>query len=142
MNDCIFCKIVMGIIPSSKIYEDDLLLAFMDIQPVNEGHLLIIPKEHKELISDVNEETLGKMFVLAGKLNTAIRKAGIKAEGINFFLADGESAGQEVLHTHLHLIPRFTNDGFGLKFPEGYRTNPPERDKLNITADKIKSGLL
>lgn len=136
--DCIFCKIISGEYESSKIYEDDLLLAFMDIFPVNKGHVLIIPKEHIELVADLNEETAGKIYVLAIKVNSALRESELKPEGVNYFLADGIAAGQEVFHTHLHVIPRFKNDGFGLKFPEGYRKNLPPRDELNKIAEKIR----
>ncbi len=127
-------------LPCNKLYEDEDVIAFMDIQPVNPGHLLIIPKKHAGLISDVDDTVVGKMNVIAKKLNIAIRKSGLKAEGVNFFLADGEAAGQEVFHVHLHVFPRFKNDGFGLKFPENYR-NKPAVSELKIIADKIKSSL-
>ncbi len=141
MTDCAFCKIVSGEFESSKIYEDEFLFAFMDIQPVNKGHILIIPKKHVELIADLDDETSAKMFVIAGKINKALRKSELRLEGLNYFLADGESAGQEVFHTHLHLIPRFKGDGFGLKFPEGYRVNLPKRKELEQIAENIKSNL-
>ena len=141
MVDCVFCKIIDGTYSSSKIYEDEFILAFMDIQPVNKGHLLIVPKKHVELISDLDNETSSKMMVLANRINNALRNSGVKLEGMNYFLADGEAAGQEVFHTHLHLIPRFKGDGFGFIFPEGYRVDLPERDELNMIAGKIKSAL-
>lgn len=140
LNNCIFCKIVNNELPSYKLYEDEDILAFMDIQPINPGHLLIIPKKHAELISDVDDSVAAKMSVVAKKLNTALRKSGLKTEGVNFFLADGEAAGQEVFHVHLHVFPRFRNDGFGFKFPENYR-NKPEMEELKIAAEKIKSAL-
>ncbi|MEO8664458.1 MAG: HIT family protein [Ignavibacteria bacterium] len=140
MNDCIFCKIVNGELPCNKLYEDSDILAFMDIQPVNSGHLLIIPKVHVELIADVDDNVITKMNLLAKRLNTAIRNSGIKVEGINFFLADGEAAGQEVFHVHLHVFPRFKGDGFGFIFPDDYKTRP-ERDELKIISEKIKSAL-
>lgn len=141
MAECVFCKIIDGFYSSCKVYEDDLLIAFMDTSPVNTGHLLIVPKVHAELISDIDDETTGKIFILAKKINKALRNSGIKLEGIDYLLADGEAAGQEVFHTHLHLIPRFKNDGFGFIFPEGYRKTIPERNELNIIAEKIKSKL-
>lgn len=141
MADCVFCKIVSGEYTSSNIYEDDSILAFMDIQPVNEGHILIIPKIHVELIADLDDETSAKMIKLANSINNALRKSGVKLEGVNYFLADGEAAGQEVFHTHLHLIPRFKDDGFGFIFPVGYRVILPERDELNTIADSIKAAL-
>ncbi len=141
MADCVFCKIVSGEYTSSKIYEDDSILAFLDIQPVNNGHLLIVPKKHVELIANLDDETSSKMMVLANRINNALRKSGVKLAGMNYFLADGEAAGQEVFHTHLHLIPRFKDDGFGFIFPEGYRFDLPEREELSMIAEKIKSAL-
>lgn len=141
MDDCIFCSIIKGSLPASIIYEDKYLLAFMDIQPVNKGHVLIISRQHKELIFELDDIILSRMFVLAKNINNAIRKSGIKAEGINLFLADGKSAGQEVMHVHLHIIPRFLNDGFGFIFPEEYEKRP-QRNELDIISEKIKSHLL
>jgi histidine triad (HIT) family protein len=140
MADCVFCKIVSGEFESSRIYEDDTILAFMTIQPVNPGHVLVIPKKHVELISGLDDETAGKMFIIAGKINTAIRKSGIKTEAINYFLADGKSAGQEVFHTHLHIFPRFNEDGFGLRFAPGFK-EIKARKLLNEAADKIRKAL-
>jgi len=140
MEDCIFCKIIKGELPSSKIYEDDELLAFLNIQPVNKGHVLIIPKQHQELIAELDDKTLGNMIALANKINKAIRKSDIKSEGINLFLADGEAAGQDIFHVHLHVIPRFSKDGFGFVFPEGYK-NKPQREELDIISQKIQSHL-
>lgn len=141
MSDCVFCKIVSGEFTSSKVYEDDSILAFMDIQPVNEGHILIIPKEHVELIADLDAETSAKMFVIAGKINKALRKSDLKLEGINYFLADGEAAGQEVFHTHLHIYPRFAGDGFGMVYNENYRKVLPKRAELDLIAEKVRNLL-
>lgn len=140
MNDCIFCKIIKGELPSSKIYEDKNFFVFLDIQPVNEGHILIIPKKHAELVSEMDQKDIGKMMILGEKISSAVRKTKLKCEGINFFLADGEAAGQEVFHVHLHIIPRFKDDGFGFKFPKGYE-DKPERKELDEVAKKIQSSL-
>lgn len=140
MPTCIFCQIIAGESPVSKIYEDDTLLAFMDIQPVNKGHVLIIPKQHEELMTALDDQTLGRMMVLANKINKAIRRSDVRCEGINLFLADGEAAGQEVFHAHLHIIPRFSKDGFGFVFPEGY-TNRPPREELDRVAQQIQTAL-
>lgn len=141
MADCVFCKIIDGTFPNSNIYEDNDILAFMDVQPVNEGHILVVPKKHVELIADLDDEVSAKMFVIAGKINKALRKSDLKLEGVNYFLADGEAAGQEVLHAHLHIFPRFQGDGFGLKFNEKYRKVLPTRSDLNSIAEKIKNLL-
>lgn len=140
MEDCLFCKIIKGELPSSKVFEDDELLAFLDIQPINSGHVLIIPKQHHALMSELPEKTLGSMMALANTINRAIRKSAIRPEGINLFLADGAAAGQEVFHVHLHLIPRFSGDGFDFVFPEGYK-NKPSREELDLISKKIKSHL-
>jgi len=138
--DCIFCKIVKGELPCSRVYEDEEFLALMDIKPINRGHVLVIPKKHFELVSEMDKTDINKMMVVAGKINSAIRKSGIRCEGINFFLADGKAAGQEVPHVHLHLFPRFLNDGFGFKFPDNYENKPP-REELERLAEEIKQKL-
>lgn len=140
MDDCIFCKILRHELPASFVYEDDLVSVFMDIKPVTPGHLLIVPKVHFEFISEVPEETLGRMFRVSKKINAALRNSGLKCEGVNYFLADGEAAMQEVPHVHLHLIPRFEGDGFGLRFPESY-DDLPARAELDANAEKIGAQL-
>jgi len=140
MGDCIFCKIIKGELPSSKIYEDKDFFAFLDIQPINKGHILIIPKKHAELISEMDSESIGKMMILGERVSSAVRKTNLKCDGINLLIADGEAAGQEVFHVHLHIIPRFLDDGFGFKFPEGYE-DKPERKDLDEVAEEIHSSL-
>lgn len=137
---CLFCKLVKGEIESSKVYEDKDILAFLDIQPVNSGHILIIPKKHAELVSEVDDKILGLMFKISKRLNNALRKTDIKCNGVNYFLADGEEAMQEVLHVHLHVFPRYKRDGFALKFPKKYFTLP-SREELNDVAEKIRLQL-
>lgn len=137
MINCIFCKIINRQLPASIIHEDDHVIAFMDIQPVNPGHILVVPKIHKELIAELNEDLTSRLFIVAAKINVAIRKSEIQSEGINYFLADGEAAGQEVFHTHLHIFPRFRNDGFGLKFHENY-SKLPKREELDEICRNIK----
>jgi histidine triad (HIT) family protein len=112
----------------------------MDIQPVNAGHVLIIPNKHIELIVDLDDETASRMFVVANRINRAIRNSSIKCEGINYFLADGEAANQEVFHTHLHVFPRYKGDGFRLVFGEEYKNKPP-RELLNKIAEEIRNHL-
>ena len=140
-TDCIFCKILKGELEASFVYQDEICSAFMDIQPVNKGHILIVPKKHAELITEIDDETSAKMFTLAKRINIALRKSDIRLEGVNYFLADGEAAGQEVPHAHLHIFPRFKGDGFGLAFSEDYRTVLPKRTELDIIAEKIKQLL-
>lgn len=134
--DCIFCKISKKEIPASIVYEDKEVISFMDIQPINQGHVLVVPKSHKKLIIELNDDLVSHLFKVGKEINNKIRKSGIKCEGINLLLADGEAAGQEVFHSHLHVIPRFKNDGFEFKFPENYK-NKPSRNELDIIAKKI-----
>lgn len=130
--DCIFCKLIDGQAPVSEIYRNDRVLAFMDIQPVNPGHVLVIPLQHSAYIEGVDPETGAELFRVGQQMAAAIRCADPTIEGINLFLADGEAAGQEVFHAHLHVIPRFTGDGFGMKFgPDNKQFPPrPELDRL------------
>lgn len=140
MTSCIFCKIVEGSAPSSKVYEDEISLAFMDIQPVNPGHMLVIPKAHFSNLSDLPAETGGHLFQVAQRIALSMPKTNIRNEGIDFFLAHGEAAGQEVFHVHLHVIPRYGGDGFGFKFSPQYDILP-ERNELDAIADQIKKQL-
>ncbi|MCX6720886.1 MAG: HIT family protein [Candidatus Staskawiczbacteria bacterium] len=135
--DCIFCKIVKGEIPCYKVYEDEDFIAFMDINPINNGHVLVIPKKHSELVSGLDKNILSKIMPLAEKIGSAIRKSGIKCEGMNFEIFDGKTAGQEVPHVHLHLIPRFSEDGYEHKYPAGY-CDPNTRERLEKIAEQIR----
>ena len=110
MSDCIFCKIRDGQIPSSKVYEDNHTFAFMDLNPVNKGHVLVVPKAHSENILDAKEEDLSRVLVSAKQVGKAIIKA-TKADGLNASINNNKAAGQVVFHLHMHLIPRFAGDG-------------------------------
>jgi len=110
MENCIFCKIVKEEIPCVKIYEDENFLAFLDIEPVSEGHLLIIPKKHVAWMQEADDETISGIFKLAKKLMLAV-KNGIGCDYVQLSIA-----GTDVPHFHVHLIPRYFNDGFS-KFP-------------------------
>ena len=110
MTDCIFCKIVKGEVPAYKIYEDDNIVSFLDIFPIHPGHVLVVPKKHTVDIFDTDEETMQKMITVAKKLAPAVRK-GAKADAINIGMNNGPDAGQEVPHVHMHIIPRYKDDG-------------------------------
>jgi histidine triad (HIT) family protein len=141
MEECIFCKIVGNFSRASIVYSDDSVLAFMDIQPVNPGHVLVIPKAHIPRLAKLDEETGSQLFKVATRIAQALRLSGLKCQGVNLHLADGEAAGQEVLHVHLHVIPRFSGDGFGIKFSRhnGFR---PERQQLDATASRIRKDMI
>lgn len=139
-DDCIFCGIAKGEIPSSIVAEDDATVAFLDIRPVNPGHTLVIPKDHAAYLADLPPKAGARLFDVARKVGAALRASGLRCEGVNLFLADGKAAGQEVFHVHLHVVPRYTGDGFGLKMPPDYGKSPP-REKLEATAGKIRDAL-
>ncbi len=140
MNDCIFCQILAGKLEASFVYRDERCAAFMDIQPVNAGHLLVVPLVHATDLADLDEATAGHLMAVAHRLVAAIRSSGLRCEGVNLFLADGEAAVQEVFHVHLHAFPRYRGDGFGLKFGPQY-TQRPVRNELAAAASRIRSVL-
>lgn len=135
MNDCIFCKIIKGEIPADKIYEDDDFLAFLDITPVNLGHTLLIPKSHHKDLFEIPDDTLCKIGPVIKKLAEAV-KEGAKADGINIGMNNGAPAGQVVFHAHIHIMPRFTNDGY--KLWHGKEYNKEEAIKIAV---KIRDNL-
>ena len=137
-GDCIFCAIVAGSAPASIVYDDVELLAFMDIRPVTPDHLLIIPKRHAPYLADLDEATGAQMFTLAMRLAGALRASGLRCEGINLFLADGEAAFQEVFHTHLHVFPRFVGDTFRIAADWSIT---PSRAELDEIAARVQAGM-
>ncbi len=110
VDDCVFCKIIKGEIPSAKVYEDDLVLVFLDIAPFNFGHSVVVPKDHHHSVTTLPAEYLAHMMGVAARVAPAIMRA-TGAEGFNLFLNNGAVAGQVVPHAHLHILPRFVNDG-------------------------------
>ena len=106
MSDCLFCKIAAGEIPSTKVYEDGTCLAFMDIGPVVQGHVLVVPKEHSANLSEATDEVAGHLIAVARKIAVAQMKA-LGADGFNVITNQGAVAGQTVGHLHFHVIPQF-----------------------------------
>jgi histidine triad (HIT) family protein len=141
MTDCIFCKILSGDSPASVIYRDDLVAAFMDIQPVNLGHLLVVPIRHAPLMADVTAEEAAALMRVAQRTTAALRASTLRCEGVNYFLADGEAAMQEVLHAHLHVFPRFKGDNSGLRFSPEYYSRRPPRHELDQQAAELRALL-
>jgi histidine triad (HIT) family protein len=117
-DDCIFCKIVAGELPSTKIYEDEATLAFMDIAPWTRGHALVIPKVHSTDLGEIAPEDLSAVVVTAQKI-AARQKERLGAEGVNLLNAYGAAAWQTVFHTHVHVIPRYAGDGMRLPAKPG-----------------------
>jgi histidine triad (HIT) family protein len=140
MTKCIFCDILERKIPSSHVYNDDKCSAFMDIQPINSGHVLIVPNKHASCLAELEEDIGAHLFRVAQKIAHSLRKSELKCEGINLFLSDGKAAGQEIFHVHLHLFPRFSGDGFRLRFGAGYGKKL-SHEELDKTAEKIRSVL-
>jgi len=141
MGDCVFCNIIKGSAPASIVYSDEKVMAIMDIQPINPGHVLIIPKTDVAQLSELDEETGTHMFKIAMRIAEALRRSDIKCEGINLFLADGETAFQDVFHVHLHIIPRFRGDGFEIKVGPHYGLKT-DRETLDKIAEKIRKATL
>jgi histidine triad (HIT) family protein len=121
MENCLFCKIVKGEIPSLKVYEDADVYAFLDINPANIGHTLVIPKKHTATIFEIDEKSLQKVMAVVKKLaQRIIDRTG--AHGINILQNNGQQAGQLVHHFHFHIIPRFENDHIIIKYPRAGMT--------------------
>lgn len=133
-DDCVFCKIVSGELPSHKVYENSDVLVFLDINPVNKGHSLVIPKKHYDNIYETPEDTLANMITVAKIVSRGL-KAGLKAEGVNVTMNNDSMAGQIIFHSHIHVIPRFQGDGFEPWKSKGtYAPGEAERMKEKITA--------
>jgi histidine triad (HIT) family protein len=113
----------------------------MDIQPVNPGHLLVIPVRHAAYLADIDADAAADLMRVAHGAAAALRASGLPCEGVNFFLADGEAAMQEIFHVHLHVFPRFRGDGFGLKFSPEYHTRRQKRPELDELAANIGSRM-
>ena len=134
MESCIFCEIVAHKAPASMLYEDEIVCAFLTIGPVNPGHLLVIPKQHIPFLADLDEETGMYLFKITMRMEKALRRSGVRCEGVNLFLATGEAAFQEVFHVHMHVFPRFQGDSFKIDADWEVR---PTRAELDEVAAKI-----
>lgn len=131
-DKCIFCKIANGEIPSKTIYEDDEFRAILDLGPATRGHALILPKDHYENLFALPEEKAGKVLILAKKLATKMSEK-LHADGFNIVQNNGASAGQTVFHFHMHLIPRYENDGAHIL----WKPNEVTQEELQETLEQI-----
>ena len=136
----VFPKILRGELPASFVYRDDRVSAFMDTQPVTPGHVLVVPNVAAANLAELPGDVGGRMFEVAQMIAASIRQSVLRCEGINFFLADGETAGQTVFYPHLHVIPRYKGDGFAIQFPQDYHERP-SRSELDQNADILQAGL-
>lgn len=132
MAECIFCRIVKGEIPSTKVFENENVVAFLDISPINKGHCLVVPKKHHETFNDVPEKLLKELVLASQKISKAVEKA-VDAEGYNILVSNKKVAGQDVFHFHLHVIPRYADDGFGFQWPH----KKYEEGEMNSYKEKI-----
>jgi histidine triad (HIT) family protein len=132
---CPFCDLVAGRTPASVLFADQIALAVMDISPLNPGHVLVIPKHHAPQLSDLDEPTAARLFAIALRAQSALRRSGLRCDAVNLFLADGEAAGQEVPHVHMHVVPRYEGDGFRVVFE---RSAQPLRADLEADAERIR----
>jgi len=144
MENCVFCRIVSNELPSVKVYEDDDVVAFLDIAPVNKGHVLVIPKEHFETIIDIPDDVLKKLIVVVKNVSEAVKDA-LKSDGISIAMSNYKAAGQVIPHAHFHIIPRFHGDGLKLWSQGSYNDGEMElfgskiRKHLSDSNDNIKN---
>jgi histidine triad (HIT) family protein len=132
-DDCIFCKLANGVFPTNSIYEDDTFNVILDAGPATKGHALILPKEHYDNLYELPDETAGKAMILAKKLAGEMSRR-LNADGLNVVQNNGEAAGQTVMHYHLHLIPRYKNDGQHIL----WQPSEPSKEELSETRDLLK----
>ena len=135
-DDCIFCKMVAGQFPVTKIYEDEVVLSFLDIGPISDGHTLVIPKQHCERLHDCSPDILGQVGSCLGKIAGAV-SAAMNSDGYNVLCNNGRAAGQLVGHLHFHIIPRTTGDGVFDRWP----AHKYQEGKIEKIADKIRENL-
>jgi histidine triad (HIT) family protein len=136
MSDCVFCKIRDGLIPSTKIYEDERTLCIMDINPLSAGHCLVLTRTHAATLFDADPVDLQAAITTAQRVATA-QRAALQPDGLNMLQANGPAAFQSVPHFHLHLIPRWTNDGKGFD----WKLVPGDRDQTAKVGDKLRTAL-
>ena len=135
-DDCIFCKIAAGEIPSETVYEDDDFRAILDLGPAAKGHTLVIPKSHSDNLLSVEPDTAAKALKVISKTANAIKEA-LGCDGINVVQNNGEAAGQTVMHLHFHIIPRYKNDSVNIV----WQPMKPSNEELAATADLIKEKM-
>ncbi len=135
-DNCIFCKIANGQIPSHTLYEDERFRVIFDLGPATKGHALILPKEHFDNIYELDDETASNAFLIAKKMASAMKKA-FEADGFNIIQNNGEPAGQTVFHFHMHLIPRYEGDKAIGFWKPGNITD----EELQVLEEKVKKEL-
>ena len=132
--NCIFCKIANGEIPSTTLYEDEDFRVILDLGPATRGHALLLPKEHYKNLFELDDETVSKVLGIAKKVGAKMVKA-LHADGFNLVQNNGEPAGQTVFHFHMHLIPRYENDGAGIGWKQGALTDDAKEELVELLKD-------
>lgn len=135
-EDCIFCKIAAGEIPSKTLYEDESFRVILDISPASKGHAIILPKNHAANLYELSDEDASKIFVIAKKVATVMQDI-LHCDGLNVLQNNGEAAGQSVFHLHVHLIPRYKDDTVNIKWAPG----TPDDAFLSEFANKVSTAL-
>jgi diadenosine tetraphosphate (Ap4A) HIT family hydrolase len=133
-SECVFCRIVAGNLEATTVHRDDDVLAILDIRPVNPGHTLVLPTRHYRSLADIPEHVGARLFTVGQRTAAAIRRSGLRCEGVRFTLADGAAAGQDVPHLHLHVMPRFAGDSYRVETT----TARPSREELEAVAQAIR----
>jgi diadenosine tetraphosphate (Ap4A) HIT family hydrolase len=136
-DSCTLCQLVRGDLPTSRVYEDEHVVAFMDHQPVTPGHVLVVTRHHTALLDDLDEDLGAHVYRVAHRLSRALRRCGLRCEGVNLFLADGAAAFQEIPHVHMHAFPRYPGDSF--RMDADWRIRPPA--ELDDAAALVRSAL-
>ena len=136
MENCVFCRIAKGELPASKVYEDDSTIAFMDLQSVNPGHMLVVVKPHRANIYELDDDLAGAAMRTAAKMARAAKKA-YGCEGVTLFQANEPAGAQTVFHFHIHVLPRWEGDGMALAWP----AKNPTREALEEMATKLRAAL-
>ena len=137
-NECPFCLLVAGDSELSLVHEDERTLTFLDIQPILPGHMLVVPKAHAASLSELDPEDGAQMFRVAQAAAHSLRASVLRCDVVNFLLADGEAAGQDVFHVHLHVVPRFDGDGFEVRLPTDHAIRP--RSELDDVAAALRKS--
>lgn len=136
MSDCLFCRIVDGELPAHTVYEDDHILAFLDINPVSKGHTLVIPKKHVARSDQLGPAETGELFATAGEIAKALVDA-FAPDGYNLLQNNGAGAGQEVGHAHVHIIPRYEDDGVKFSFEHGELSEQEAETVVGEISDRL-----
>ncbi|HEV7656636.1 MAG TPA: HIT family protein [Mycobacteriales bacterium] len=133
---CVFCRIVAGLAPASVAYADPTAVVFLDIAPMTPGHLLVVPRTHVESLAELDPDVGAHLWRVGQRMAASLRRSPLRCDGVNFFVADGAAAFQEVPHLHLHVIPRWKGDGVKLN----YKPGRPARADLDAQATDLRAA--